>query len=296
MVGTLIELADVINRHSYTKTNTPALIEEQNAARQTYRRFLLWFHKKYRMFLGDHCVTPFYAMRRTLVEVAAAITVYKRERDSLSEEGCTADSVHFMVTEWLKQHWPDLVPKFKQLVAKPHRTFGWTGPDLRILQLVDISLPPAILNEVLDFPDEPIIISDQDDDVDMGVAVAPDPTTPVDELDSDQDMDISSEDDVPLASVVSSKKGRRKQSDPGGESFCIFRSHELKHSVRSAISRQPEASKAHFLTMGASRFPCGPSLHAAAHRFFFKFLHCCIVLVECRLCPVPFPALSLVVK
>ena len=218
MVGTLIELADVINRRSYLKTNTPVLIEEQNAARHTYRRFLVWFCKTYQIFMGNHCVTPFYMMRRTLVEVAAAITVYKRERDSLSEEGCTAESVQLMVTGWLTQHWPELVPKFKKLVAKPHRTFRWTGPDFRILKLAEISLPSALLHEVLDLPDDPIIISDQDDDGDMGVAQ--DPTAQVDELDEDQEMDDSSESDVPLSSVLS-KKGRRKQSDPGGE-CCLY--------------------------------------------------------------------------
>jgi hypothetical protein len=160
MVGTLIELADIINRWSYTKTNPPAVIEEQNAARAKYRRFLVWYASTYILLLDETLVGAWYVAHRMLVEVAAAIAIYKRETTKITVgvAKCTTGSVKLAVVRFLQRDWPELLPKFEQLLEQRKPQLYWTGPSLNIRRRSNAPVP-AIVKEWLDYPAQPIYLA-----------------------------------------------------------------------------------------------------------------------------------------
>jgi hypothetical protein len=159
IVGNLIELADIINRKSYTHTISAEIREEQNIARCRYRRFQIWFAEHFVVFMEDHWISPSYIFQRSLLELSAAIVGYKWDKDGVvkAPAHCTAKAVESAVCRHFQNDWPDLVPKLNELLQTPPSEFFWTGPKIHI-QTRPVEPISPILVECLDFPPHPILL------------------------------------------------------------------------------------------------------------------------------------------
>jgi hypothetical protein len=132
--------------------------------------------------LDETLVCPWYVAHRMLVEIGAAISIYKRDTTKITVgvAKCTTGSVKLAVVKFLQQDWPELLPKFQQLLdqRKPH--LYWTGPRLNI-RLRSSTPVPAIVKERTEYPGQPIYLAgrDLDKEADNGTDVEMDgPTDP----------------------------------------------------------------------------------------------------------------------
>jgi hypothetical protein len=171
MVGTLLEVAEVIDRRHYTGKVDDLEEEEIAFARLRYRRFCTWFSNQFITVIGAAWVHPSYIFQRSLLQFSACLIYYKRERQAQSADvpttsGCTARKMEQMIHEHLATHWPELTRSMAALLddevemGMDVSSFRWTGPMFIIAKRnseVATELTQSAM-EKRDFVREPIYI------------------------------------------------------------------------------------------------------------------------------------------
>jgi hypothetical protein len=150
-LGNFCELGLILDRESYKREMGPEEVEECQVARWHYRQIQLWFVSKYSISVGESSVMPSSVFRRSLVEFVAAIVDHKYlyVDEVPVVEGCTATELNLRAWGFVEAEYPELGIAFTNLLAEEHRSFSWTGPDLKISQ----RQPDDDLTEALDFED-----------------------------------------------------------------------------------------------------------------------------------------------
>ena len=134
-IGNLLELANVIDRHSYQQGIHWTEEPEMALAQWRYRKLQVYFTKRYVTMVGGKSVSPLSVFRRSLVEFAAAIIVYKRSVKGAAYpkvKGCTKYQLEQKMINLFKSNYPELLPALRALVAKEHEFMYWTGPPITI--------------------------------------------------------------------------------------------------------------------------------------------------------------------
>jgi hypothetical protein len=172
-IGNILECTVVLEPRSYLRRDiSPLEREEMASARRWYRTIQMNFAAKYVISVDGKSILPFMVFQRSLVEFAAAIQVYKEDRENdpkfatvKSFEGCTAASVGTKLVMMFQTNYPELLPRFQQLVRERFSFLYWTGPSLTIRPRTADDGEPTLL----DFEDCPLYSwpnSDEDDDED----------------------------------------------------------------------------------------------------------------------------------
>jgi hypothetical protein len=135
-VGNILELANVIDHRSYNGTGIDWLEQgEMGMARWRYRKLQVYFAKRYVTLVGDKSIYPISIFRRSLVEFAAAVIVYKRSVKGAEYpkiEGCTRYQVERKMIALFEANYPELLPALHSLVKKEVELLYWTGPPITI--------------------------------------------------------------------------------------------------------------------------------------------------------------------
>jgi hypothetical protein len=134
-VGNLLECGQALDRRTYHKAGIHwAEQGEMAMARWRYRMLQTIFARYYLVTVGGKPIHPISVFRRSLVEFAAGIIVYKKTRGSHypKVDGCSAGRFEEkMISVFLSNH-PELVPVLKRLVAEGAQSLTWTGPAIEI--------------------------------------------------------------------------------------------------------------------------------------------------------------------
>jgi len=134
-IGNLLELAHVIDRRAYKKEIHWTEQPEMGIARWSYRKLQVFFAKRYVTMVGEKSVSPLSVFRRSLVEFAAAVMVYKRSVNGMNipkVEGCTRYQMEKKMLALFESNYPELVPTLHGLVEQEWQFLYWTGPAITI--------------------------------------------------------------------------------------------------------------------------------------------------------------------
>jgi hypothetical protein len=131
-----LELAAALDRRSYTDGITDEEKLEQSVARWMYRRLACWFEENYILSVENQWVHPSYIFKRSLIEFAAAVVVYK---DLVAGEvpvvpGCSAKALRRKVFAIISDDMEELTPLLEKLVNSSHNFLRWSGPSLVVTQ------------------------------------------------------------------------------------------------------------------------------------------------------------------
>jgi hypothetical protein len=171
-IGNLLELAQVIDRRWYGDGIDPAEGTEMAIARWRYRKLQTYFAKRYVVEVGGNSISPLSIFRRSLVEFAAAVIVYKQKKSDVAPEelGGKADELRANMNDLFRSNHPELLPCLERLVKNEAQHLYWTGPSITIRRrtLDDIysrNSQAVKGNKTLDFQDCQIFPSiDEDSD------------------------------------------------------------------------------------------------------------------------------------
>ena len=233
MIGNVLECAQVLDIRSYSSLGVLAHeLVEMAVARGRYRRLSVIFEGQYSVTVGSIKTNPFSVFRRSLVEFAAALIVYKKEHDR-SHDICSAKDVEDKMMIFFKKNYPELLPCLLEIISKKSGSFSWTGPPIEIqpirqtrqtvsqqedehirLDFVDLTIypisergapsPPAANNSTLELGDRES--EDEGEDEDDGEGG--------DEVDGEGGDEVDDEDDGDGDVMMSHSTKRRRQ--PGG--------------------------------------------------------------------------------
>jgi hypothetical protein len=133
MVGSLIELAEIINRSHYEKTETDQEREEENVMRWRYRLFIKWFVSNYTTRLDNELVNPTYVFYKHFLQVAAALVIYMKQCPKVTGlSNISPLQVQSDISRRIRRSNPELFAAFTRLLATGPSSFGWTGPAIEI--------------------------------------------------------------------------------------------------------------------------------------------------------------------
>jgi hypothetical protein len=152
MLGHIIELAEVFALNSVTHNDhkkNPTIVEEEQIARWRYRRFIGWIARTHVAVVNNSIVNIWYIFHRSMIEFASSLCAYKQAcPDKTTEYPFTLEMLQKKISDHLKSDWPQLVPRFLQLLDSPTGLFTWTGPAFKIWRRD--KLPPHFLVLELD--------------------------------------------------------------------------------------------------------------------------------------------------
>jgi hypothetical protein len=135
-VGNLLECGQVLDRRNYTKVGIHwAEQGEMAMARWRYRMLQTIFARHYIVTVDGKPIHPISVFRRSLVEFAAAIVVYKKTRAHhfVKVDGCNAARLEEKMKSVFSANHPELVPVLTRLVDEGAESLVWTGPAIEIL-------------------------------------------------------------------------------------------------------------------------------------------------------------------
>jgi hypothetical protein len=157
-VGNVLECSQILDRRSYSDSGVHwSEHGEMAEARRLYRNIQLLFGQRYVVHVGNNAVSPYLVFKRLLVEFAAAVVVYKKQRVKQADKvpGCTLANLRKKCEAVFSSNHPDLVPCLNKLVEDQVKYFYWTGPHISITRRT------AEHNELVedkDFHDQPIFL------------------------------------------------------------------------------------------------------------------------------------------
>jgi hypothetical protein len=157
-VGNVLECSQIIDRRSYSQSGVHWNEHgEMAAARRQYRHLQVLFALRYVVHVGENAVLPRLLFKRSLVEFAAAVLVYKKQRVNKVEKvpGCTFAALEEKCQAVFRSNHPDLVPCLNRLVKEGVEYLYWRGPPITITQRTP---EHAKLEEDKDFRDRPIFL------------------------------------------------------------------------------------------------------------------------------------------
>jgi hypothetical protein len=135
-IGNLLELAHVIDHRSYSgKGHDYEEQAEMGVARWRYRKLQVFFAKRYVTMVGEKSIFPMSIFRRSLVEFAAAVIVYKKSVKGAGYpkiEGCTRYQVERKMISLFEANYPELLPCLHERVKEENEYLYWTGPPITI--------------------------------------------------------------------------------------------------------------------------------------------------------------------
>ena len=130
-IGNILECAQVLDRRSYQKPGVPQAEKSEMAmARRRYRKLAIVFALRYSTVVGGRKTHPLSIFRRSLVEFAAAIVVYKREQEGQSPP--TSRNVYQRMLAMFETNYPELIPCWETMISKGLGSLVWTGPPITI--------------------------------------------------------------------------------------------------------------------------------------------------------------------
>jgi hypothetical protein len=139
-IGNLLELATVVDRRYY-QGSPPGIKErvEMGTARSMYRQLQCVLSTTYTIRVNGKPIPPLLVFRRSLVELAAALVVYKEAMDGAfgHSHPITADKVKGKVISFFKDNYPNLLPRLHVLIKSRQELLYWSGPELSIVQRTD---------------------------------------------------------------------------------------------------------------------------------------------------------------
>lgn len=134
-IGNLLELAHVIDRRAYKKGIHWTEQPELGIARWSYHKLQVYFAKRYVTIVGGKSVSPLSLFRRSFVEFAAAVTVYKRRAYTINcpkVEGCTKYAMEKKMIALFQSNYLELLPALRKLVDEEWQFMYWTGPSITV--------------------------------------------------------------------------------------------------------------------------------------------------------------------
>jgi hypothetical protein len=176
-LGNLVELNPVLDRRAYTRHAMGwSESHEMAVARLKYRQLQVYCMKSFIMRVGGKRISLISIFRRSFVEFAAAVLVYKQNRALTGipkVPGCSPQVFHDRLYSLFDSNYPELVPVLTQLVAKRVTCLYWTGPNIEITAKVN-GLGDEDIQ--LDFDDLPLYVTpevageddEMDDDSNVG--------------------------------------------------------------------------------------------------------------------------------
>lgn len=177
-IGNLLEIAQIIDRRWYEGGIDPVEATEMAVARWRYRKLQTYFAKRYVVEVGGHIISTLSIFRRSLVEFAAAVVVYKREKYDVAPEelGGSAIEMEADMKDLFRSNHPELLPCLERLIKEDAQYLYWTGPSITIRRrgLDDIyssSAPGPEAKKTLDFMDTKIFNSTGDEAVDVATEI-----------------------------------------------------------------------------------------------------------------------------
>jgi hypothetical protein len=131
-IGNILECAQVLDRRSYKIPGVPLVEQSEMAmARWRYRKLAVVFAQQYSMAVGGQQISPLSIFRRSLIEFAAAIIIYKREQEC-QEPCCTAADVYQKVSMLFEANYPEFIPCLETMISNKVGSLIWTGPPITI--------------------------------------------------------------------------------------------------------------------------------------------------------------------
>ena len=215
-IGNLLELANVIDRRSYQQGIHWTEEPEMALARWRYWKLQVYFTKRYVTMVGGKSVSPLSVFRRSLVEFAAAIIVYKRSVKGAAYpkvKGCTKYQLEQKMITLFELNYPELLPALHALVTKEHEFMYWTGPPITIrpVERGDHTRHTKMTKAVrqLDFDDNPIFLpAVQIVDEAKGNSAPQDDDGDVEMADDRHDMPKSQASQLPLHQSLCRSRGK----------------------------------------------------------------------------------------
>jgi hypothetical protein len=134
-IGNLLELAHVIDHRHYDGEIQWVESREMAMARWRYRKLQTHFAKWYVTIIDGVSVCPISVFRRSLVEFAAAIIIYKRKATAASfpkAEGCSKQLFERKMYNLFQVNYPELMPRLRTLVTTESEHMYWNGPPITI--------------------------------------------------------------------------------------------------------------------------------------------------------------------
>jgi hypothetical protein len=164
-IGNILELATVIDRRCYRSTSLPSKErEEMGLSRSMYRRLQSIIAQKFIVHVQGKPISPFMVFRRSLVEFAAAVVVYKqdREKEVVKIPLCPSTKVKEKMVLFFELNFPELLPRLHLLIDSRTEYLYWTGPKISITkrtigtrQATETPTPSLFETPWWDFPDSP---------------------------------------------------------------------------------------------------------------------------------------------
>jgi len=136
-IGNLLELGTVVDRRSYTAAGLQwAERPEMGSCRWMYRKLQSLFAQRYTVTVGGKSMHPLTIFRRSLVEFAAAVVVYKEDMEGTVPKvpGCSATKVRDKTKSFFRHNYPELLPRLEELIEARTEYLYWTGPKIAIQQ------------------------------------------------------------------------------------------------------------------------------------------------------------------
>jgi hypothetical protein len=227
-LGNLMECAQVLDHRFYSKPGKLPFhwMEQQEmaTARSRYRKLTARFTSDYVTIVGGRSIWPSSIFRRSLVEFAAAIVVYKQDMTDIAPKvtGCTAITVLEDMIAMFTTNYPELLPCFHRLIEERVEFLHWTGPPITIRTRTANDLPSG---DSFDFEDRPIYSAAQPKAMQVeDVAMA----YPAQERASEKDVEMGDgeeqdDNEGPSSHPTPPKAGssRRRNRSPGLAFQCL---------------------------------------------------------------------------
>jgi len=146
--GNLLELAQVLDRRRYQNEVEVHWLEapEMGIGRWRYRKLQTYFAKRYVTEVGGKIICPTSIFRRSLVEFAAAVVLYKKKRAYKAPKGYggTPAQVQQKMFLLFQENYPELLGCLKRMIAKGDtQCLYWTGPSITIRRRTKHDCYPA---------------------------------------------------------------------------------------------------------------------------------------------------------
>jgi hypothetical protein len=136
-VGNLLDLAGIIDHRAYLANGIPAKDRlEVGTCRSMYRQLQSVICRNFVIRVAGKPILPLLVFRRSLVEFAAAVVVYKENAEARFPNLATysAARVKEKTLEHFRSNHPDLLPRLQDLIKNQFQYLYWTGPEISITE------------------------------------------------------------------------------------------------------------------------------------------------------------------
>jgi len=140
-IGNILELSTVIDRRCYM--SNPLLTQrervEMGTSRSMYRQLQCVISRHYTISVDGKPIHPLLVFRRSLVEFAAAMLVYKEDMVGQFRHSSvfTVESIREKTTSFFEANYPALLPRLLALLKSRFEFMYWTGPSLSVARRTD---------------------------------------------------------------------------------------------------------------------------------------------------------------